>query len=77
MLGWDAREPAVDGLGPELSGADRPGANADLVRHRGHRKRAHRYGNKYFFMMSSFPIAPGENGCCCLRVPTEPAQTKG
>ena len=35
------------------AGADRPGANADLVRHRGHRghrKRAHRCGNKQILL---------------------------
>jgi hypothetical protein len=37
------------------AGADRPGANADLVRHRKH---ARRCGNRYFYMMSSFQLAP-------------------
>src|SRR3979409_3269 len=48
------------------AGTDRPGANADLVRHRGHRKRAHRCGNKQILLHDVLlPIAPGENDYCC------------
>jgi hypothetical protein len=39
-------------------GADRPGANADLVRHRGHRKGADRCNNQQIFLHSVLLPAP-------------------
>src|ERR1700688_941383 len=60
------------------AGADRPGANADLVRHRGHRKRAHRCGNKQILLHDVLlPNCTGRKRLLLPRVPTEPAQTKG
>src|ERR1700688_1631402 len=60
------------------AGADRPGANADLVRHRGHRKRAHGCGNKQILLHDvSFPIGTGRKRLSPACVPKEPAQTKG
>jgi hypothetical protein len=40
------------------AGADRPGADADLIRHRGHRKRAHR---------SDIEVAQSTEGWSALR----------
>jgi hypothetical protein len=45
------------------AGADRPGANADLVRHRGHRKGTDRCNNKQIFLYGVLLHAPGANGC--------------
>jgi hypothetical protein len=46
------------------AGADRPGANANFVRHRGHRKHAHRCGNKQILLhVSSFQLATDRNDC--------------